>query len=328
MTAESMTADLETAAPQNPLAADALAGLWADPPTLPVKWLYDERGSKLFDEITRLPEYYPTRRETAILRARAAEIVAVTEAEMIVELGSGTSTKTRLLLDAFVAHWETCATRLRYVPVDVSDEMLAAASEILSVDYPAIDVVPVVADFTEPHMPLPAADGPRLAVFLGGTIGNFSATDRTEFYRRLAGSLSPGDYFLLGADLIKDTGRLVAAYNDKAGVTADFNRNMIEVLRTGLDAQRLYADDFDHIARWNPAEHRIEMWLRARRDVAAYFGVLQRTWRVAAGTEILTEISTKFSRADLAAELDAAGLPVVESWTDPAGDFALTLCRR
>uniref|UniRef100_UPI003D8D502D L-histidine N(alpha)-methyltransferase n=1 Tax=Gordonia sp. B7-2 TaxID=3420932 RepID=UPI003D8D502D len=312
----------------SPLAADALAGLWQDPPTLPVKWLYDERGSKLFDEITRLPEYYPTRRETAILTARAAEIAAVTQAEMMVELGSGTSTKTRLLLDAFAAHREKCTTRLRYVPVDVSNEILGTAAEILSIDYPSVDVVPVVADFTEPDLPLPAASGPRVAVFLGGTIGNFYPEDRARFYQRLAGSLSPGDYFLMGADLVKDTGRLVAAYNDKAGVTADFNRNMIEVLRTGLDARGLYADDFDHIARWNPVDHRIEMWLRARRDVAAYFEVLQRPWRISAGTEILTEISTKFDAADLASELGDAGLPVVASWTDPAGDFLLVLSRR
>ncbi|MET4166067.1 MULTISPECIES: L-histidine N(alpha)-methyltransferase [Gordonia] len=309
------------------LAADALSGLWQNPPTLPTKWLYDERGSKLFDEITRLDEYYPTRRETAILRARSAEIAATTGAAVIVELGSGTSTKTRLLLDAFSAAMGT-DRRLTYVPVDVSTEMLTTTAEVLSADYPGIDVVPVVADFTEPDLELPAADGPRLAVFLGGTIGNFVPDDRAGFYRRLAASLAPGDYFLLGTDLIKDTGRLVAAYDDRAGVTADFNRNMIEVLRTGLDARGLYVDDFEHIARWNPDEHRIEMWLRARRDVDAYFGALGRSWRVPAGTEIHTEISTKFEPGALQSELEASGLTVEATWTDPAGDFQLTLTRR
>ncbi|MBD0863328.1 L-histidine N(alpha)-methyltransferase [Gordonia sp. zg691] len=306
------------------LAADALSGLWRNPPTLPTKWLYDERGSKLFDEITRLPEYYPTRRETAILRARSTEIAAATGATMMVELGSGTSTKTRLLLDAFAGR----GGRFTYVPVDVSAETLTAAAEVLSADYPGIDVVPVIGDFTEPDLALPESDGPRLAVFLGGTIGNFDQAARAEFYRGLAASLTPGDFFLLGTDLVKDTGRLVAAYDDKSGVTADFNRNMIEVMRTGLDARGLYADDFEHIARWNPAEHRIEMWLRARRDIDAYFGVLGRSWRLAAGTEIHTEISTKFQPQALCAELEEARLEVASSWTDPAGDFQLTLTRR
>ncbi|MEO9326469.1 L-histidine N(alpha)-methyltransferase [Gordonia aurantiaca] len=311
----------------NGLAADALSGLWQDPPRLPTKWLYDERGSRLFDEITRLPEYYPTRRETSILRVRSAEIARVTGARAMVELGSGTSTKTRLLLDAFTDA-AAPGQRFAYVPVDVSSEILTATAETLSADYPGIDVVPVVADFTESGLSLPDADGIRLAVFLGGTIGNFDAPARDEFYRRLATSLAPGDFFLLGTDLIKDTGRLVAAYDDAAGVTADFNRNLIEVLRAGLDARGLYADDFEHIARWNPREHRIEMWLRARRDVDAYFAVLGRAWRLPAGAEIHTEISTKFDPDSLRKELEEAGFGVVSTWTDDFGDFALTLARR
>ncbi|MGC4933382.1 L-histidine N(alpha)-methyltransferase [Gordonia sp. DT30] len=306
------------------LAADALAGLWSAPPVLPTKWLYDERGSRLFDEITRLPEYYPTRRETAILRAHADDVVARTGASMMIEFGSGTSTKTRLLLDAFAA----AGRRFTYVPLDVSAEILAESSAILTRDYPGIGVAPAAGDFTDPDLTLPDSDGPRVAVFLGGTIGNFTDADRRRFFAVLAGALAPGDFLLLGADLIKDTGRLVAAYNDKAGVTADFNRNMIEVLRTGLDATGLYVDDFDHLARWNPVRHRIEMWLRARRDVDAYFGVLQREWTLAAGAEIRTEISTKFELPVLGAELDDAGLRPVTSWTDPFGDFSLTLTRR
>lgn len=317
-----------TPAIDSPLADDALAHLWQDPPTLPTKYLYDERGSKLFDEITRVPEYYPTRRETEILAARSADIAADTDAAMMVELGSGTSTKTRLLLNAFSDNATRAGRRFTYVPVDVSAEMLDSAARMIADDYPDIRVESVVADFTAADLTLPAADGPRIAVFLGGTIGNFDDDERAVFLGRLASALAPGDYLLLGADLIKDTGRLVAAYNDKAGVTADFNRNMIEVLRRGLDAAGLFVDDFDHIARWNPKRHRIEMWLRARRDVDAYFPALQRRWHLAAGAEVRTEISTKFDPAALAADLDAAGLPVVESWTDAAGDFTLVLARR
>lgn len=301
------------------LAADAIAGLWATPPSLPTKWLYDERGSKLYDEITALPEYYPARRETAILRRYAAEIVGTAGVPVLVELGSGTSAKTRLLLDAL-------APGAAYVPVDVSAEMLASAAREIAADYPELRVAPVVADFTGelPSAPVP---GRRLVVFLGGTIGNFADDRRAKFLARLAADLEPGEWFLLGTDLIKEPGRLTAAYNDKAGVTADFNRNMIEVLRTALAAEGLYPDDFDHDARWNPRDHRIEMWLTARRDVAAYFPPLDRHWRLARGTGLLTEISVKFTPETVAAELTAAGLVPTASWTDPHGDFQLTLAR-
>lgn len=310
------------------LAADAAEGLWQDPPVLPTKWLYDERGSKLFDEITFLPEYYPTRRETAILTRHAADIASTTDATMMVELGSGTSTKTRLLLDAFAANAAERGRTFTYVPVDVSSEMLRSTADVLATDYPSLVIEPVLADFTEPGLRLPETDGPRLAAFLGGTIGNFDDAARHAFFARLSEALSPGDYLLLGADRVKDTGRLVAAYDDKAGVTADFNRNMIEVLRRGLDATGLFVDDFDHIARWNPKKHRIEMWLRARRDVDAHFGALDRDWSLPAGAEILTEISTKFAPDQLADELSAAELPVVTTWTDDADDFQVTLSRR
>lgn len=311
----------------SPLAADALAGLWSSPPVLPTKWLYDDRGSKLFDEITRVPEYYPTRRETSILRAHAADIIATAQARVMVELGSGTSTKTRILLDALAAR-ASADLGVTYVPVDVSASMLAESSAILARDYPRIAIRPVEADFTAPELTLPGTPGERLAVFLGGTIGNFDDDARREFFAGLATALAPGDHFLVGADLIKDTGRLVAAYNDKGGVTADFNRNMIEVLRSGLSATGLYADDFDHIARWNPVLHRIEMWLRARRDVHVYFAALQREWSLPVGAEMLTEISTKFDAQVLDAELADAGLTHVASWTDSYGDFLLTLSRR
>ncbi|NMO02511.1 L-histidine N(alpha)-methyltransferase [Gordonia sp. TBRC 11910] len=305
------------------LIADA-ATLWNNPPTLPTKWLYDERGSKLFDEITRLPEYYPTRRETEILAAHSVDIAQRTDATLVAEFGSGTSTKSRLVLTAFADRAAAKGRSLSYVPIDVSAEVLVQAARELSADYPTVDVEPLLADFTRP-LELPPSDGPRLAMFLGGTIGNFDAGGRADFFARIAAALNPGDFFLLGADLVKDTGRLVAAYDDKAGVTADFNRNIVEVLRTSLNATGLYADDFDHIARWNPREHRIEMWLRARRDVDAHFAALNRDWHLPRGTEVLTEISTKFDVGALGGELASAGLTEQDSWTDSHGDFVVML---
>ena len=335
-----MTATADASA----LAGDATAGLWSDPPVLPTKWLYDERGSKLFDEITRLPEYYPTRREATILADHAADIAADSGAQSIIEFGSGTSTKTRLLLEAFGARTAgassvgtvpepptaggSASAALTYVPLDVSREILESAARTLLADYTGLAVAPTIADFTDADLRLPDSPGPRLVVFLGGTIGNFTESQRIAFLATLAGAMSSGDCLLLGADLIKDIGRVVAAYNDKQGVTADFNKNMIEVLRNGLAATGLYADDFDHVARWNPRDHRIEMWLRARREVTAYFAAIDRDWHLAAGTEVLTEISTKFDQQSIASELATAGFAPVTSWTDPLGDFLLTLVRR
>ncbi len=305
------------------LIEDVTDGLWQHPPTLPARWFYDERGSRLFDEITRLPEYYPTRRESEILEAHRDDIVALTKATTLIELGSGTSTKTRLLLDAFTEG----GRELTFVPLDVSAEVLAEAAQLLIADYPTVTVVAQVADFTEPFGPLPGAPGERLAIFLGGTIGNFDVAERDAFLGRIRAALAPGDAFLLGADLVKPPERLVAAYDDAAGVTAAFNRNLIEVLRRDLCAEGLYVDDFAHVARWNAEGSRIEMWLRAVRDVHAHFGVLERDWDLAAGTEIRTEISVKFRLDALRAELERHGLHPIESWTDTDGDFSLTLSR-
>jgi len=303
------------------LADDARAGLWQDPPSLPPRWFYDERGSRLFDEITRLPEYYPTRRETEILQERSADIARLTRATTLVELGSGMSTKTRLLLTAFTAVQES----LVFVPIDISAEVLAEAADVIAHDYPSVRVSPIVADFHEPIPELPA--GRRLMIFLGGTIGNLDHADRDAFLRRIRACLAPGDHFLLGADLVKAPSRLVAAYDDSAGVTAEFNRNLIEVMRSELGAEGLYVDDFQHVARWNPVERRVEMWLRARRDVTARFRVLDREWKLPAGAEMLTEISVKFELSDLRRELSGRGLEPVHTWTDQGGDFSLTLAR-
>jgi L-histidine N-alpha-methyltransferase len=312
-----------TTVAESGLAADARAGLWQTPPSMPAQWFYDERGSRLFDEITRLPEYYPTRRETEILLAHSNEIVEVTGATTLLELGSGTSTKTRLLLAAFTTDGRCIA----FVPIDVSATVLAETAETIARDFPTVAVDPVVADFNQLSATLPGRPGARLVILLGGTIGNLHDQERARLLTRIRSGLAPGDHFLLGADLVKAPSRLVAAYDDSAGVTAEFNRNLIEVLRTELDAEGLYVDDFTHVARWNPGQHRIEMWLRAHRDVAAHFRALNRDWKLAAGTEMLTEISVKFRPTELQAELREHDLEPVRTWTDDCGDFLLTLAR-
>jgi L-histidine N-alpha-methyltransferase len=318
-----MPAALADTADDTRIAQDVRAGLWQQPPTLPARWFYDERGSRLFDEITRLPEYYPTRRETEILQRHSVDIARLTGATTLLELGSGTSTKTRLLLDAFTAGGRA----LRFVPLDVSEEVLAESAATIAAAFPSTTVEPVVADFNEPFASLPGTPGERMVIFLGGTIGNFDVDERSAFLSRVRDALAPGDHFLLGADLVKSPSRLVASYDDSAGVTAAFNRNLIEVLRRELHADGLYVDDFAHVARWNPMQSRIEMWLRARRDVHVHFGALDRDWSLPAGAEMLTEISVKFRLPDLRAQLQQHGLAPVESWTDGNGDFSVTLAR-
>ena len=305
------------------LADDVRHGLALTPPTLPPRWFYDERGSLLFDEITRLPEYYPTRRETEILTDRSSTIAALSEATTLVELGSGMSTKTRLLLDALTEG----GREILFVPVDISSEVMLDAARAISRDYPTVTAEALVADFTEPLPSLPGAPGSRLVAFLGGTIGNFDDTQRAVFLNRVRAAMDPGDHFLLGADLVKDPRRLVAAYDDSRGVTAAFNRNVIDVMRHELDAVGLESTDFEHVARWNATCSRIEMWLRATRDVHAVLRSMDYEWDFPAGAELLTEISVKFPPDRLRQELRQAGLRVVRGWTDEAGDFALTLSR-
>jgi L-histidine N-alpha-methyltransferase len=302
------------------LAADVRAGLRQHPPTLPARWFYDERGSRLFEQITELPEYYPTRRETEILTSRAAEIATLTTATTLVELGSGTSAKTRLLLDAL-----TASQPITFAPIDVSAEVLTTAARAVAAEYPTVVVRAVVGDFDDPLGPLPGTPGRRLVAFLGGTIGNLEAAGRAAFFGRLRAAMAAGDHFLLGADLKKDPRRLVAAYDDSAGVTAEFNRNLIEVLRRELAAVGLSAADFEHVARWNDEAGRIEMWLRAVRAVHARFPSIDLDWDLAAGEEMLTEISVKFDLPALHAELAASGFVPTRAWTDEAADFSLSL---
>jgi L-histidine N-alpha-methyltransferase len=302
---------------------DALAGLWSDPPTLPARWFYDDRGSHLFEEITQLPEYYPTRRETELLTTASPDIAATPDIRTLIDLGSGSSIKTRLLLDALTRN----RPNLTFVPVDVSGAHFLQTQAALQLDYPRLVVDPCLSDFHTALQRVRDWPGPRLVIFLGSTIGNLTPADRRAFLRSVRTGLQPGDQLLLGADLVKSPGRLTAAYDDRTGITAAFNRNLIEVLRRELDAVGLYPDDFEHVVRWRPAHRRIEMWLRTRRRVQAYFKVLDREWVLGRGAEVLTEICTKFVLHDLQAELTAAGFTVRRSWTDHAGDYSLTMAQ-
>jgi len=312
------------------LRADALAGLTATPKSLPPKWFYDAQGSALFEKITELPEYYPTRAERAILRAVAPEIAALTGATTLVELGSGSSEKTRLLLSAL----RDAGTLRGYVPVDVSESALAAAGDALAAEYPGLAVHAVVADF-EKYLGVPSDagngstagddnDGPRLVAFLGSTIGNMVPAERAVFLRRVQSQLRPGDAFLLGTDLVKDPAVLVAAYDDSAGVTAAFNKNVLAVLNAELGAD-FDLDAFDHVAVWDPEREWIEMRLRAASAQRVRVGDLGLAVEFAAGEEMRTEVSAKFREAGVRAELSAAGL-AMRSWrTDEGGRFALSL---
>jgi L-histidine N-alpha-methyltransferase len=312
------------------LRADALAGLTATPKSLPPKWFYDAQGSALFEKITELPEYYPTRAERAILRAVAPEIAALTGAAALVELGSGSSEKTRLLLSAL----RDAGTLRGYVPVDVSESALAAAGDALTAEYPGLAVNAVVADF-EKYLGVPsnpgngttAGDdngGPRLVAFLGSTIGNMVPAERAVFLRRVRARLRPGDAFLLGTDLVKDPAVLVAAYDDSAGVTAAFNKNVLAVLNAELGAD-FDLDAFDHVALWDPEREWIEMRLRAASAQTVLVAGLGLTVEFAAGEEMRTEVSAKFREAGVRTELAAAGLAVRSWWTDPGGQFGLSL---
>lgn len=301
------------------LRRDVQHGLTQSPKTLPPKWFYDARGSDLFDQITRLPEYYPTRTEASILQDRAADIAAASGADTLVELGSGTSEKTRLLLDAM----RDSGALKRFIPFDVDPSVLRDAAGALHAEYPDIEIEVVCGDFEQDLGTVPKV-GRRMVVFLGSTIGNLTAQPRAEFLAALADSMQPGDSLLLGTDLVKDVGRLVRAYDDSAGVTAAFNRNVLAVVNRELDAD-FDLDAFDHVARWNPEQERIEMWLRSTADQRVRIAQLDLTVDFAAGEEMLTEVSSKFRPEGVEAELAAAGLRRTHWWSDGAGDFGLSL---
>ena len=301
------------------LRADVRAGLTAVPKTLPPKYFYDARGSELFDEITRLPEYYLTRAETSILQRHSADIAALSRCESLVELGSGTSAKTRLLLRALLDG----GTLREFVPFDVDPAVLTEASDALAAEFPGLAIAPFVGDFEHDIGSIPAG-GRRTIAFIGSTIGNLEPGVRARFLAQVGAALRPGDTFLLGTDLVKDTGRLLRAYDDAAGVTAAFNRNVLVVVNRELDAD-FDVDEFRHVALWDAENEWIEMRLRAERAQQVTVNDLGLVVSFAAGEEVRTEISAKFRRERIEAELAAAGMRVVRFWTDKDGDFGLTL---
>ncbi|WP_033338849.1 L-histidine N(alpha)-methyltransferase [Catenuloplanes japonicus] len=303
------------------LRADVTAGLTAPAKWLPPKWFYDARGSELFEEITRLPEYYPTRAERAILTARAGDIARITEAKTMVELGSGSSEKTRLLLDALLAQ----GTLGAFVPLDVSASALADAVARLDAAYPALSVRGIVGDYTRHLRHLPDG-GSRLIAFLGGTIGNLLPAERATFLRDVRGVLDDGEWLLLGADLVKDPAVLVPAYDDAAGVTADFNRNVLRVINGHLDAT-FDPGLFAHVAVWDASNEWIEMRLRATETMRVSVRGLGLEVDFARGETLRTEISAKFRPERLESELADAGFRVRHRWTDDDGLFTVALAQ-
>ena len=299
---------------------DVLAGLAAMPKVLSPVWFYDEVGSRLFEEITRLPEYYLTRAERSILVASAGEVAALAGADTLVELGSGTSEKTRLLLDA-MSH---AGTLRRFGPLDVSEEVLREAAADVAASY-GIEVHAVVGDFSRHLGDLPQ-DGRRMVAFLGSTIGNLGPDERARFLEGVRATLREGDSFLLGTDLVKDRARLLSAYDDAAGVTARFNRNVLRVLNAELGGD-FDPEAFDHVACWDEDQRWIEMRLRARREQVVTLAAVERTVHFARREEVRTEVSAKFTPERVEDELAAAGLRPDGRWTDASGDFQLTLAR-
>lgn len=304
------------------LADDVLDGLTRPFKELPPKHFYDARGAELFDRICELPEYYPTRTERSILERSAGQLASVTGAAELVELGSGTAAKTRVLLDALYA----AGTLRRYVPVDVTERMVRDCALTLTGEYPGLRVHGVIGDFERHLAHLPPARGPRLVAFLGGTIGNFTPGSRRRLLRDVAGLLGATDHLLVGVDLVKDTRVLCAAYDDSQGVTAEFNRNVLHVLNRELCAD-FDPHAFEHVALFDAEHEWIEMRLRASREHTACVRDLGLHVRFRAGEEIRTEISAKFTRERIAGDLRAAGLELVEWLTDPSELFALTLSR-
>jgi L-histidine N-alpha-methyltransferase len=307
---------------QQTLRDDVRRGLTSSPKSLPPKWFYDDRGSELFDEITRLDEYYLTRAERQILDRRAREIARLTRAETLVELGSGTSEKTRLLLSALCAE----GTLRRFVPFDVSEGVLRWAADVINAEYPDIGVHAVVGDFERHLHAIPDGDD-RLIAFLGSTIGNQTPEDRRRFWAAMADIMHAGDSLLVGFDLVKDVERLEAAYNDSRGVTADFNRNVLRVLRRELRSE-LEPEDFDHVATFDHDEEWIDLRLRSRHDQVGRIRALDLDVAFDEGEEMRTEISAKFRPERVRDEFAAAGLVAAEWWTDDAGDFGLAVARK
>ncbi|MEV6070198.1 L-histidine N(alpha)-methyltransferase [Nocardia sp. NPDC052001] len=304
------------------LRSDVRAGLTADPKWLPPKWFYDARGSELFELITELPEYYPTRTERALLERVVGEIAKLAQAEVLVELGAGSAAKTRLLLEALTAE----GPLKTYVPQDVSVSALSAAADQVSAEFPGLSVHGVVSDFTATLDNLPRG-GRRMIAFLGGTIGNLVPSERAAFLAGVHDVLEPGEQLLLGAGLVIDPAILVPAYDDAAGVTAEFNRNVLHVLNGRLHAN-FDPDHFAHVALWDADNEWIEMLLEATEAAIVRIEDLDLTVEFAKGEQLRTEISAKFRREGLESELAAAGFATERIWTDPDDRFALVLAER
>lgn len=304
------------------LAAETLAGLRSDPPSTPPVWFYDEVGSELFDRITGLAEYYPTRAERAILNAHAHTIATLSAARSLIELGAGSADKTRVLLEALGQH----GSLRHFVPIDCSASALDVAARDVSEQFPDIAVHVVVADFNVHLSHLPR-EPRRLVAFLGSTIGNFTADQRARFLADVAGELGPADSLLLGTDLVKSPERLVAAYDDEAGVTAAFNLNALTVMNRRLGAN-FDPGSYRHHAVWDARKRRIEMRLVSQSDQRVTFtGLGGHVLELDRGQWLRTEISTKFTRHQVRREVHGVGLRTVGQWTDPAGDFLLTLAQ-
>ena len=306
------------------LAGDLRTGFRKRPKELPPIYFYDERGSELFERITQLPEYYQTRTERRLLESIVRELAAGEYAELI-EFGSGSSAKTRVLLDGMTAT-SSAATLERYVPIDVSSDFLLATAERLSRDYPSLEIAPVVGDFREGLQGVPRV-GSALIIFLGGTIGNFHYDESVQFLSTVAEGMSGEDAFLMGVDLVKDPALLHAAYNDAEGITAEFNRNVLRVINRELNGE-FDPEAFYHYAFYNPDDTRIEMRLVSRRDQTVKIGDLEMSVRFREGESILTEISRKFTRASAERLLEDAGMSLVEWWSDPEDLFGLVLAKR
>jgi L-histidine Nalpha-methyltransferase len=298
---------------------DVRRGLTSDPKELSPQWFYDERGSELFDDITRLPEYYLTEREREILRDRAGEVAELTQANTLVELGSGTSEKTRLLMDALAEDGHL----RRFVPFDVSEETLRASAAAIVQEYPGLEVHAVVGDFGR-HLSFLPEGRRRLIAFLGSTIGNLPPIERAGFLESVEATLNPGEALLLGVDLVKEVARLTAAYNDSAGLTAEFNRNILHVLNRELGGN-FEPEQFEHVARWDGDNEWIEMMLRSSRRQEVVLDELDLEVSFAAGEEMRTEISAKFRREGVEGELADAGLELQRWWPHGSADFALAL---
>jgi L-histidine Nalpha-methyltransferase len=302
------------------LADDVLDGLTKPFKELPPKHFYDARGSELFDRICELPEYYPTRAERTILERSAAAIVDASQATELLELGSGYATKTRVLLDAMAE----AGTLERYLPFDVTESVVRTTAEELVNEYPGLRVHGVIGDFERHLDRVPPAHGPRTVAFLGGTIGNFPPGSRRRFLRGITNQLGPSDRLLLGTDLVKDPDLIRRAYDDDAGVTAEFNRNLLHVLNRELGAD-FDPDGFEHVALFDTEREWIEMRLRALRNATVTIPVIGLEVQFAAGEEVRTEISAKFTRERLESDYTAAGLRLTDWWTDPEELFALSL---